>query len=261
MTAGIEKQLDDMLEFYKRQVEERSWYGFWNYGDVMHNYDFTRHDWRYDIGGWAWNNIELAPNVLLWTCFLRTGREDIWTMAEAMEKHASEVDVHHIGRFAPLGSRHNVKHWGDGCKQPRIEYAAMKRYMYYLTGGDALTGERMTEQIGSEKAYEYARRVSTWGAVSGTYLKGSLNDWAYYASNWMLEWERTGSSYYRDRLLNSMRDIVALGSMSGRLVFDYFDPETGRFMVYLKEDPSYKGFVEAPKSDFVPAASLGRRRL
>lgn len=261
VTAGIEKQLDDMLEFYKRQVEERSWYGFWNYGDVMHNYDFTRHDWRYDIGGWAWNNIELAPNVLLWTCFLRTGREDIWTMAEAMEKHASEVDVHHIGRFAPLGSRHNVKHWGDGCKQPRIEYAAMKRYMYYLTGGDALTGERMTEQIGSEKAYEYARRVSTWGAVSGTYLKGSLNDWAYYASNWMLEWERTGSSYYRDRLLNSMRDIVALGSMSGRLVFDYFDPETGRFMVYLKEDPSYKGFVEAPKSDFVPAASLSRRRL
>ena len=105
--AGIERELNETLEFYRRQVEERSWYGFWNYGDVMHNYDFTRHDWRYDIGGWAWNNVELAPNVLLWTCFLRTGREDLWTMAEAMEKHASEVDVHHLGQFAPLGSRHN----------------------------------------------------------------------------------------------------------------------------------------------------------
>lgn len=261
ITAGIEKQLSDKLDFYRDQADQRSWYGFWNYGDVMHNYDFTRHDWRYDIGGWAWNNIELAPNVLLWTCFLRTGREDVWTMAEAMEKHSSEVDVHHIGRFAPLGTRHNVKHWGDGCKQPRIEYAAMKRYLYYLTGGDALTGELMTEQIGSEKAYEYARRVSTWGASSGTYLKGSLNDWAYYASNWMLEWERTGSVYYRDRLLNSMKDIVALGRLSGRLAFDYFNPETGRFMVYLKEDPEFRGSVEAPESDFVPASSLSRKKL
>lgn len=259
--ADIEKQLDGMLEYYKDQVEQRSWYGFWNYGDVMHNYDFTRHDWRYDIGGWAWNNVELAPNVLLWTCFLRTGREDIWNMAEALEKHSSEVDVHHIGRFAPLGSRHNVSHWGDGCKQPRIEYAAMKRYMYYLTGGDALLGDRMTEQIGSEKAYEYARRISTWGAVDGTFLKGSLNDWAYYAGNWMVEWERTGSEYYRDRLLNSMKDIVALGRLSGRLVFDYFDPETGRFMVYLKETPSLRGTVYAPASDFAPASTLSRKKI
>ena len=261
LCAEIERRLDMTLEYYKEQVDSRSWYGFWNYGDVMHNYDFTRHDWRYDIGGWAWNNIELAPNVLLWTCFLRTGREDIWTMAEAMEKHSSEVDVHHIGRFAPLGSRHNVTHWGDGCKQPRIEYAAMKRYLYYLTGGDMRTGELMTEQLGAEKAYDYARRVSTWGAVSGTYIRSSLNDWAYYAGNWMLEWERTGNEYYRDRLLNSMKDIVALGSLSGRLAFDYFDPETGRFMVYLKEDPEYRGTVDAPESDFAPAASLSRSRL
>ncbi len=259
--AEIERQLNEYLAFWKRQIDERSWYGFWNYGDAMHNYDFTRHDWRYDIGGWAWNNVELAPNVLLWTCFLRTGREDIWTMAEALEKHASEVDVHHLGRFAPLGSRHNVSHWGDGCKQPRIEYAAMKRYLYYLTGGDALTGDRMTEQISSDKAYDYARRISTWGAVSGTYLKSSLNEWGYYAGNWMLEWERTGNTYWRDRLLNSMKDLVALGQKSGRLTFDYYDPETGRFLVYLKEDPDYKGFVDAPKSDFVPAASLSKTKL
>ncbi len=259
--ADIERQLNENLAFYKEQVDSRSWYGFWNYGDVMHNYDFTRHDWRYDIGGWAWNNVELAPNVLLWTCFLRTGREDIWTMAEALEKHTSEVDVHHIGQFAPLGSRHNVTHWGDGCKQPRIGYAAMKRYLYYLSGGDELTGERMSEQLGAEKAYDYARRISTWGAVGGTYIKSSLNDWAYYAGNWMIEWERTGNTYYRDRLLNSMKDIVALGRKSERLVFDYFDPETGRFMVYLNEDPAHRGEVNAPASEFVPAAELSAKQL
>jgi len=259
--AQIEAQLNENLEFYRRQIDERSWYGFWNYGDVMHNYDFTRHDWRYDIGGWAWNNVELAPNVLLWTCFLRTGREDIWTMAEALEKHASEVDVHHLGQFAPLGSRHNVSHWGDGAKQPRISYAGMKRYLYYLTGGDPLTGDRMTEQLGAEKAYEYARRISTWGAVGGTYIKSTLNDWGYYAGNWMIEWERTGDSYWRDRLLNSIRDLTALGRISGRLTFDYFDPETGRFMVWLNESPEHRGEVNAPKSEFVPASSLSDRKL
>ena len=268
--ADIEKKLDDNLAFYADQIEQRSWYGFWNYGDVMHNYDFTRHDWRYDVGGWAWNNVELVPNVLLWTCFLRSGREDIWTMAEALEKHTGEVDVHHLGQFAPLGSRHNVNHWGDGCKQPRIGYAAMKRYFYYLTGGDARTGDLMSEQIGSEKAYEYARRISTWGAESGTYLRGSLNDWSYYASNGMLEWERTGDLRYRDKLLASMKDIVALGQLSGRLVFDWFDTESGRFMVWLHEKgvPTADGQalqgpgeVNAPKEEFVPASSLSRKKI
>ena len=268
--ADIERQLNENLEFYRRQIDERSWYGFWNYGDVMHNYDFTRHDWRYDIGGWAWNNVELAPNVLLWTCFLRTGREDIWTMAEALEKHASEVDVHHLGQFAPLGSRHNVTHWGDGAKQPRISYAGMKRYLYYLTGGDPLTGERMTEQLGAEKAYDHARRISTWGAVGGTYIKSSLNDWGYYAGNWMIEWERTGNPYYRDRLLNSIKDLTALSRISGALAFDYFDPETGRFMVWLNEKPAAPGpggrpapqaEVNAPASEFVPASSLSDKKL
>ena len=266
--ADIERQLNGTLDFYKAQVEERSWYGFWNYGDVMHNYDFTRHDWRYDIGGWAWNNVELAPNVLLWTCFLRTGREDLWTMAEAQEKHASEVDVHHLGQFAPLGSRHNVMHWGDGAKQPRISYAGMKRYLYYLTGGDPLTGDRMHEQLGAEKAYDYARRISTWGAVGGTYLKSSLNDWGYYAGNWMIEWERTGDPYWRDRLLNSIQDLTALSRISGSLAFDYFDPETGRFMVWLNEQPAPQdgsrapqAEVNAPASEFVPASTLSDKKL
>ena len=264
--ADIERQLDECLDFYRRQVEERSWYGFWNYGDVMHNYDFTRHDWRYDIGGWAWNNVELAPNVLLWTCFLRTGREDIWTMAEAQEKHASEVDVHHLGQFAPLGSRHNVSHWGDGAKQPRISYAGMKRYLYYLTGGDPLTGDRMTEQLGAEKAYDHARRISTWGAVGGTYIKSTLNDWGYYAGNWMIEWERTGDAYWGERLLNSIRDLTALSRISGQLAFDYFDPQTGRFMVWLGEQPAAdrrqaQAEVHAPASEFVPAATLSDKKL
>ena len=74
----------------------------------------------YDIGGWAWNNTELVPNLWLWYSYLRSGREDIFRLAEAMTRQSQEVDVYHIGaRFAGLGSRHNVMHWGDGRRSSR----------------------------------------------------------------------------------------------------------------------------------------------
>ena len=86
-----------MFDFYRGQQEQRGWYGFWNYGDVMHTYDFDRHEWRYDVGGFAWDNSELATDVWLWMHFLRTGRADVFRFAEAMTRHTGEVDVHHLG--------------------------------------------------------------------------------------------------------------------------------------------------------------------
>ena len=109
--SRVEDRLDAYIDFYKKAIEQNKWYGFWNYGDVMHAYDPVRHTWRYDIGGFAWDNTELASNMWLWYNFLRTGRADIWRMAEAMTRHTAEVDVYHIGENAGLGSRHNVSHW------------------------------------------------------------------------------------------------------------------------------------------------------
>ena len=122
--AWIENQLDNAFDFYQKEVEQRNWYGYWDYGDVMHAYDRDRHVWMYDIGGFAWDNTELMPNLWLWYSFLRSGRQDIFRMAEAMTRHNGEVDVHHLGRFEGLGSRHNVRHWGCGAKEVRISQAA-----------------------------------------------------------------------------------------------------------------------------------------
>ena len=88
----------------------------------MHTYDFDRHEWRYDIGGYAWDNSELATDVWLWMYFLRSGRADAFRFAEAMTRHTGEVDVHHLGRFAPLGSRHNVQHWGCSRQTTAHQY-------------------------------------------------------------------------------------------------------------------------------------------
>src|SRR5690606_32742949 len=131
--AYLEDQLDGILAFYQTEVEQRKWYGFWDFGDVMHSYDPVRHVWNYDLGGCAWQNSELVPNMWLRTSFLRTGRSDIFRMAEAMTRHTSEVDAYHFGPYIGLGSRHNVVHWGCGCKEARIFMAGLHRYYYYLT--------------------------------------------------------------------------------------------------------------------------------
>ncbi|HVK02532.1 MAG TPA: hypothetical protein VM490_03605, partial [Armatimonadaceae bacterium] len=141
---AIEEQLDHLLGLYKGQIEQRRWYGFWDFGDVMHSYDPDRHEWRYDVGGFAWANSELSPDLWLWYSFLRTGRADVYRMAEAMTRHTGEVDVHHLGRFKGFGSRHNVQHWGDSSKQPRVSTAAYRRIFYYLTA-DERAGDLMRE--------------------------------------------------------------------------------------------------------------------
>ena len=137
----VEGRLEGALNLYRKEIEQRRWYGFWDYGDVMHAYDPARHTWRYDIGGYAWDNTELGTDLWLWYSFLRTGSADVFRMAEAMTRHTSEVDTYHLGRFAGLGSRHNVRHWGCGAKEARISQAAYRRFHYYLTT-DERTGDR-----------------------------------------------------------------------------------------------------------------------
>ena len=50
---AYEKALLEYVRYYIKEVEQRRWYGFWDYGDVMHTYDPIRHCWRYDVGGLA----------------------------------------------------------------------------------------------------------------------------------------------------------------------------------------------------------------
>jgi hypothetical protein len=108
----IESHLDFLIKFYENQVEERRWYGFFDHGDIMHTYDDDRHQWRYDVGGYAWDNSELSPDLFFWDYFLRTGRADVYRLAHDQARHGAEVDVYHIGNFTGLGTRHGVQHWG-----------------------------------------------------------------------------------------------------------------------------------------------------
>ncbi|MEK6424285.1 MAG: Tat pathway signal sequence domain protein [Burkholderia gladioli] len=231
--ARLDRRLDWLFAFYRDQVEQRRWYGFWHYGDVMHTYDATRHVWRYDVGGFAWDNGELSTDIWLWHHYLRTGRADAFRMAEAMTRHGSEVDVHHIGPFSPLGSRHNVQHWGDSAKQLRVSSVANHRFLYYLSADERL-GDLLREQVNAverlrdvlpgRKIGETAPRVDP--AHHATVSFGT--DWGAVAAAWLTEWERTGNPVYRDRLIASMESIAAQphGFFTGAGAMDL---RTGRF--------------------------------
>ena len=230
--AEVEDRLDDYAAFYKHAIEENRWYGFWNYGDVMHAYDPVRHSWRYDVGGYAWDNTELGSNLWLWYQFLRTADPDLWRMATAMTRHASEVDVYHIGPNAGLGSRHNVSHWGCGAKEARISQAGFNRIMYYLTADERL-GDLMSDVTDSDqKLYtidpmRLAQPREKYPCTAPARLRFGP-DWLAYAGNWMTEWERTENTSYRDKIQAGMKSICALPSrlFTGPLALGY-DPATG----------------------------------
>lgn len=228
--AAIEDRLDWQFAYYTKQVEQRHWYGFWNYGDVMHTYDTDRHVWRYDVGGFAWDNSELSTDLWLWFAFLRSGRADIFRFAEAMTRHTGEVDVFHLGRFKGLGTRHGVQHWGDSAKQARISTAENRRFYYYLRAderiGDTLREPLEADQLlnGVDPVRKLPNQVDK-GPYTARVSVGT--DWSSLASAWLTEWERGGDPKYRDKLLTGMRDIGAAthGFFSGDR-FGY-DADTG----------------------------------
>lgn len=230
--AKVEDRLDSYLDIYRHAADEHGWYGFWNYGDFMHAYDPARHEWMYDVGGFAWDNTELASPLWLWYSFLRRGDATTWEMSKAMTRHAGEVDVYHIGPNAALGSRHNVSHWGCGAKESRISQGAWNRFLHYLTA-DERAGDLLTEVRDADKVLydldpmRLAQPREQYPCTAPARLRIGP-DWMAYAANWMTEWERTGNTAYRDKILNGMKSIVALPGkiFTGPLALGY-DPETG----------------------------------
>jgi hypothetical protein len=212
LKARVEEMHDRMLEAWFHHVEAHRWYGFWDYGDFMHSYDADRHVWRYDVGGFAWANSELSPDLWLWYAFLRSGRADVFRLAEAMTRHTGEVDVYHLGRFKGLGTRHNVQHWGCSAKQVRISTAAYRRIYYFLTA-DERVGDLMRELVDSDKVFtilDPIRKIRQGPPPSRDPEKLSIGlgtDWGSLAAAWLTEWERTGDEAVRDKLLNSMRTL------------------------------------------------------
>ncbi|MER6072507.1 Tat pathway signal sequence domain protein [Streptomyces sp. NPDC001817] len=234
--AKIEDHLDFLFTYYKDQVEQRRWYGFWDYGDFMHTYDTVRHQWRYDVGGYAWDNSELSPDLWLWYAYLRSGRSDLFRFAEALTRHTGEVDVYHLGTWAGLGTRHGVQHFGDSAKQQRIANTTYRRFYYFLTA-DERVGDLMHANVDSDETFlvlDPQRKVRTTPYTPDRHALsiGFGTDWSGLVSAWLTEWERKGPQWEKAkaRVLSTMEGIAAQpnGFVQGSGLYDL---DTGRFAV------------------------------
>lgn len=227
----IESNMKFLIDFYKNQVEQRRWYGFWDHGDYIHTYDDDRHQWRYDVGGYAWDNSELSPDLFFWDYFLRTGDPDAYRLAHDQVRHGGEVDSYHLGNFTGLGTRHGVQHWGDSAKQARIATPVYRKAFYYISGGDERTGDIVREILDVDKAFvlvDARRKVRDPSVVytpdpSALYLNFGT-DWAGLAQAYLLEWERRGprAEEARLKLTESIKTYPKLknGFVTGEALYD-----------------------------------------
>ncbi|AOS63291.1 exo-rhamnogalacturonan lyase family protein [Actinoalloteichus hymeniacidonis] len=235
--AEIEDRLDFLFDFYRDQIDQRHWYGFWDYGDVMHTYDADRHVWRYDVGGYAWDNSELGTDIWLWLHYLRTGSAQAFRLAEAMVRHTGEVDVYHSGPYEKLGTRHNVQHFGCSAKQVRISTVANRRYYYFLTA-DERVGDLMHAQIDVDQTFltlDPSRKVrdDVYEPDPNALSIGTGTDWSALAIAWLTEWERGGDPIAKEKLLAGVETIPQLphGFYTDG---ERYDIDTGRY--HLLED-------------------------
>ena len=227
----IESHMDFLIKFYSDQVEQRRWYGFWDHGDIMHTYDDDRHQWRYDVGGYAWDNSELLPDLFFWTYFLRTGRVDAYRLAHDQVRHGADVDSYHLGNFTGLGTRHGVQHWGDSAKQARISTPIYRKTFFYLSGGDERTGEQMREVLDVDKAWvlvDARRKVRDTSVVykpdPTALLLDFGTDWAGIAQAYLIEWERRGPRWEeaRSKLMEAISTYPKLknGFVTGEALYN-----------------------------------------
>jgi hypothetical protein len=116
--------------------------------------------------------------------------------------------------MAGLGSRHNVVKWGCGSKEARISQSAHWRPYYYLTT-DERTGDIMRAMLHTDDAiakYDPMRLASPQipGEPQFAVRLRIGPDWFALAGNWMTEWERTGDTKWRDRILAGVDSIMAM---------------------------------------------------
>lgn len=239
--AHLEDRLEFLREYYVGQVEQRRWYGFWDYGDVMHTYDPDRHTWRYDVGGYAWDNSELSPDLWLWTDFLRSGDASVFRLAEAMSRHTGEVDQYHAGPFTGLGTRHNVQHFGCSAKQLRVSSAVYRRHHYFLTA-DERVGELLDEVAASEEALlrvDATRKVRTdvYAPDRRALAIGLGTDLGALLGAWLTAWERHDDPDAEQKIRGALAGIGALpqGLFTGEALWDLdarrFDTSRDRIQV------------------------------
>ena len=180
--AHIEDRLDCQFDFYRKEVDQRRWYGFWDYGDVTHTYDADRHEWRYDVGGLPGTTPSSRPTCGCGTpsCAPAAPTSSAWPKRWCATPARSTSIT--SGASRGLGSRHNVQHWGCSAKQVRISTAVYRRFYYYLTA-DERVGDVMREPLDADQRLDAVDPVRK---LANQPPKGPYPVLASFGTDWAL---------------------------------------------------------------------------
>lgn len=198
-----------LAQFWLFHQHLHGWYGFWEYGDIQHQYrrgygwilslpqlaqelkkspsqrqafrgrghrsaDYTpNNDWAFDNGRWGWTNTEGLPNLFLQNEYMRNGQRQVFFAAEALARYSRDVVTRQSGQWFGAGTRHGVQPWSDGNHEPRQTTLTEWRPHFYLSGGE-WRSRHVFENL-FENAYN--QRTYTVHAHHSAILQGFLFRW------------------------------------------------------------------------------------
>jgi hypothetical protein len=123
----------------------------------------------------------------------------------------------------------------------RISTAVYRRMYYYLTADERI-GDILREILDADQRLDEVdpvRKLPTQPPKGPYPARASFGtDWASLVANWLTEWERSGSTRYRDKILTGMRDIAAMphGFFNGDRMG--YDPTTGHLYNMIGQSAS-----------------------
>lgn len=209
----INRNLDNVADFWLYNQRLWDWYGPWQHGDTVHGFrsgygfilpadvlgetlalpdnerfeqsfrpdqrilDYTPNNgWTFDNGRWGWSMTEKLPAQFWQMQYLRTGRRDVFFQAEAIAANSRDVVIRQYGRWFGRGTRHGVQHWSCGNHEERQTVHLEFRHHYLLTG------DRRTEDVNERLTREYYLQSAVSGVASPSGRLPGL----------LAHWERTG---------------------------------------------------------------------
>lgn len=165
LTPDAHRKTCAFLEFLKREMVRSGGTGYLDYFDLPLGFDLASQRWLHDYGGLGYINNEGMPNLGFWHVWLLTGRHDALEMGAAMARHNIDIDSVHLGQFAGKGCRHNVTHWADQNREPRISQPQGTRFYGYISGDRSYLDMVPLMLDLWRRDYAEPRPMSTYGYV------------------------------------------------------------------------------------------------
>lgn len=221
----LQRALDHKVDWVLFNQAWEPWYGVFDYGDVMVNFDG---------GDWSqWGHNEPAQDLILWLHFLRTGDARVFDAAQAMSRHTMDVDNTHwpddpdyegdsnypLDYWKTLDEPPGSKYRGIGRRHSRQHWTHVLSAHVWTAGWMAdyyLAADHRALDVAKQTAEMHLRRL--WGAHGLTGRRLYLSVW-----NLVEVWGATKDPRYAAELEDRVGRMLRLQEQQGgSLVMDRY---------------------------------------